>query len=159
MFDLANKGIVAWPFDLAQSNGDGTFTDVHVVVRYRIFSREELREHEKSTISAVLGKIYELVLKKAPAEEIERARDEAQQADREQEKLLLDRIVGWSGFGNAESGQEVEYTPELGRAVIAWEPHYQRMWSALLDASRLGKPKNSSAGPDGQPAPSPSTKG
>lgn len=158
MFDTAHQGVIAWPFTLTQQHGD-EFVDVPVTVRFRVFNRDELRERDQRSMASVLGKLVELVRKQADPADIEAARIAMVEADRADEGELVSRIAGWSGFGNAETGEEVAATPELVRAVIAHDPHYQAMWKALLEASRQARPKNSLPGADGAPAPGQTTTG
>lgn len=157
MFDLAHLGVVAWPVTLTQQATDGTFVDTTITVRYRVFSREELRTRSQATLGKTLMRIHELVRDKANPDEIAGAAQDIDTAAREEEGTLLDRITGWSGVGNAETGGEVPYSPDIGRAVIALEPHYQALWRGLLEASQQARPKNSLPGADGSPAPGQTT--
>jgi hypothetical protein len=152
MFDLAMKGIVAWPGTLTQQQG-GSFVDVPITVSFRVFTRAELRERDKNALATALGKLYELVRKQASTESIQAVRDEMEVIDRSEEAELRARVTGWSGFGNADSGAELPYTTDLFTAVIAFDPYYQALWKMLLDASRNARPKNSLPGPDSSPGP------
>jgi hypothetical protein len=157
MFDLAHKGIVAWPFNLVQQQDGGGFTEVPVTVRFRVFTRAERRERDKKSLATVLGRLMDLVKRKADPEELEAVRAEMEKVGAAEEAELLARIEGWSGFGNAATGEEVPYSAEVAQAVFAYEPHYQRFWAALMEASRQAQPKNSLPGAGGAPAPGQTT--
>lgn len=165
MFDLAKLGVVRWPVTLTVDNGDGTFTDVPVTIAYRVFTRAELRERGQSQMQAALTKLLDIAKRPPPANEAEieqrtvdlrNATAEVGREEVAQESELLTRITAWSGFGDA-SGAPIDYTADLGRGVIAFEPHYRALWNGLMEASQQAKPKNSSPGADGATAPGQTT--
>lgn len=157
MFNTANLGVVAWPVTLTQQVADGSFVDVVVTVWFRVFTRTELRERNQRTIGKMLGRLQELVQRKAAPEEIDAVVKEIDLAARDEEDTLLGRMVRWSGVGDADTNTAIDYTPDIGRAVIAYEAHYQSLWRGLIDASQQARPKNSLPGADGSPAPGQTT--
>ena len=156
MFNLAHAGIVRWPLVLTQQV-DSAFVDVPVTVAFRVFTRAELREREQKSLTATLAKLSEKVRDKPDVDTLRAALPGIEEADRAEEQILLDRITGWEGFGNAESGEKLPYNRTLGEAVIAHEPHYRALWKGLIDASRQARPKNSSPGADGSATQAPTT--
>lgn len=141
MFDRAQQGECFWPVKLPKRTEAGGIEEVEVLVRYRIFTRSELRARRRQITDA--------------AEKLAAAKDSGEmevlptfitrqeQMESQDEDELRERIVGWKGIlVSAESGEELPFSEADREWLLDDEPRFQALRRGLYEASRGAIAKN-----------------
>lgn len=141
MFDRAQQGECFWPVKLPKRTEAGGIEEVEVLVRYRIFTRSELKARR-----AQLTESAERLAQARSAGDMAALQgfmgdQEQMQAQDEQE--LRERIVGWKGIlVSADSDAELPFTEADRDWLLDDEPRFLALRKGLYEASRGAVAKN-----------------
>lgn len=145
MYRFADMGRQWVPVDLPQ---DGELIRVNLLMT--LFTREELRERERSMTARTGASLIQAAQKVENVEGLLQLFDDTTQAEGLDEAELLKRTHDWNGFGTA--AEAIGFTPERFAAVLAYALAFKPIRAALFQASREGVAKNSEPGAAGSPA-------
>lgn len=141
MFDRAQQGECFWPVKLPRRTEAGGIEEVDVLIRYRIFTRSELRARRRQITEAAErlaaakqgGEVEGLPTFITRQEEIE-SQDESE---------LRERILGWRGIlVSAESGEELPFSEADREWLLDDDARFLALRKGLYEASRGAVAKN-----------------
>lgn len=166
---IAKDNVVPWRVDVPERGEDGELITVPVVFRFRIYTRQELRDkaHQRaaaarialadamrSLVGVKLDDPAGAVAVEAAAKAAEAAERDIYDADDIDARELAARIVGWRArdVTDEETGQPIEFTEQLRDVMLTDEARFHALRVGLLEASHGARRKNSLPGPAGSPA-------
>jgi hypothetical protein len=117
MFKFAESGIVAWPTEFPVDQ-DGLPTPTKVLVRYRVLTREELRQLDREQSSRRRKHLAEAITKLTtplPEGDPEAAKAQAEERARQADAILAQATA-------EADAQEVERTERLLARVVSVQP-------------------------------------
>lgn len=158
--DISNPLEAWWPVTLTSRGDDGELVEHRVLIKYRLFTREELRERERAALER-LSERAAMLDADLPAAERESRRAQALQRlgeqGREETEALRARVIGWRRIVAQGSGQEVPYSDTVRDLLLADQLRFTALLDGLYAASRGVREKNSLPGHGGEPAPAQTT--
>jgi hypothetical protein len=140
MFRFADVGKVWVPVELPMGGAeDGGKVTVRLLTT--LFTRDELRERDRSTLASKAGNVEQLAKEAKTADDVLAIFDRIGGIDADDIKQLLERTHDWAEFADSD-GQPLGYTRERFEALLRFEWFFRPVRAALYRASREGVAKN-----------------
>jgi len=147
MFRNADLGRVWVPVVLPLGDFEG---DVSVKLLLQLYTRDELRERERSVLTRTASGIVDRAKQVTTPEELQVLFDEVTRVEAADVQELLDRTHDWRDVTD-EHGQAQSFSRDRLAALLSFNWWFQAHRGALFEASRAGVAKNWKPGPGGLP--------
>lgn len=146
MITLGN--VAWWRVDMPDRNEDGELVTVPVRMKFRLYTRHELREQFTQQAQGFAQRLQTAQQALAAAETTEAVQaagadmgsavDTLLEAEGKQDREVADRVIDW----RAEDVSGEAFTPDLLAQLLSDQARFRAVSQALLDASNGAPRKN-----------------
>lgn len=134
MFKLSKERKVWWPVKLPVGNDAGEISHVLVRVLFRLLKADDMLALRTGTLA--------MAQETAQGNGIDTIVDRINASEREHTERLRAHVCDWRGVVDADTGDDVPFTPETLAMALEYADVRQAMSSGLREASMGAPAKN-----------------